>query len=280
MVVWGKGDIITDLALRAQKTKAPATAPGSMFAVDQVQMPGQKSIQEQRASNLATGYDRADAALSMVSPNADDGNDFLSKAENLMFQANQVQAKASQARLKGLMGQYQNAIDTSQGPKVQAQRMGLVSEPKGSKYGLDPTTFDGKGNKIQSSLDGGGNKLQSFLKAISGKESGGNYSARNSDSGAMGKYQIMPANIAGPGGWDREALGKDITTGQFMNTPKLQESIARYKLTQYFQKYGAAGAASAWYSGSPTKWKSSTGAQGSYPSIHNYVTDILHAMGM
>lgn len=124
------------------------------------------------------------------------------------------------------------------------------------------------------------NQFGQFLQAIAGKESGGNYGAVNPDSGAMGKYQIMPANLAGSGrGWDYEALGRDISSQQFLSSPKLQEAIARHKLRQYYTQYGPAGAASAWYSGSPSKWNDRT-PQGNYPSIHGYVMDILKALGL
>lgn len=124
-----------------------------------------------------------------------------------------------------------------------------------------------------------------FLSAISGQESGGNYGARNRDSGAMGKYQIMPANIQGSGrGWDYEALGRDISVSQFMKSPQLQESIAQYKLRSYYNKWGPAGAAVAWYAGpgmapkymaNPGKY---TNPQGSYPSIASYVNMIMGKM--
>lgn len=139
-------------------------------------------------------------------------------------------------------------------------------------------------NLANSSFDmpktGGGSNFHNFINAIAGKESGGNYGAVNSDSGAMGKYQIMPANIQGQGtGWDYEALGRDVSPHQFINRPRLQERIARTKLREYFQKYGAAGAASAWYSGNPNAYKHSTHNQGSYPSIAAYVNAIIQAMG-
>jgi hypothetical protein len=144
-------------------------------------------------------------------------------------------------------------------------KLGPIPNYKGKvppKVGPIPNYTPGKGPQ----------PFMQFLSAISSKESGGNYGAVNSSSGAMGKYQIMPANISGPGGWDREALGREITPAQFMNSPRLQEAIARYKLSQYFKKYGAAGAASAWYSGSPTSYKSSS-------DIGNYVRSILQALG-
>lgn len=124
-----------------------------------------------------------------------------------------------------------------------------------------------------------------FLQAISAQESGGNYSVQNKDSGAMGKYQIMPSNIMGTGrGWDYEALGRDINIGEFLGSPKLQEQIAQYKLRNYYQKYGPAGAAVAWYAGpgtasgylrNPGRY---TAKQGAYPSIAAYVQQVLGRM--
>ena len=101
-----------------------------------------------------------------------------------------------------------------------------------------------------SGIAGGSSKggLASFLNAIASVESGGNYNATNS-IGALGKYQILSSNVPG---WSREALGHSITPSQFLNSPKLQEAIARYKLGQYVSKYGYAGAASAWNSGRAT----------------------------
>ncbi len=211
-------------------------------------------------------------------------SDYLNQAEELLFKANQVKQKAGLKRLRRSMPIFKpGEVFINQIPVAMPGASNIPSNvpgPKGPGSGIF-TSSAGLNNLKPGQLanipNAGGN-LGAFIQAISGKESGGNYGAVNSSSGAMGKYQIMPANIAGPGGWDKEALGRDITTQQFMNSPKLQEQIARFKLSQYYNKYGAAGAASAWYSGSPTKWKTSTGAQGAYPSIHNYVLDILNAM--
>lgn len=124
----------------------------------------------------------------------------------------------------------------------------------------------------------------SFINAISERESGGKYSARNPDSGAMGKYQIMPGNIRGTrSGWDWEALGRDISTSQFMSNPQLQEAIARYKLQQYFNKYGPRGAAIAWYAGPGAIKRSQSSLnrrQGKYSSINTYANAILRRMGL
>lgn len=125
-----------------------------------------------------------------------------------------------------------------------------------------------------------------FMQAISAQESGGNYGAINPSSGAMGKYQIMPSNILGTHkGWDWEVLGRDINTAEFINSPDIQEKIATSKLQGYYNKYGPAGAAIAWYAGPGAAQKyaksgqAGTGAQGAYPSISGYMKSILKRMG-
>lgn len=190
------------------------------------------------------------------------GPDYLDQAEEMIFKANQLNQQAAAARA--------------------SRPVEFKGTPVGPDVSINIRQLDGKRGRGAPSVASPSatpkSNFGAFLNAIAGKESGGSYSAVNSDSGAMGKYQIMPANIAGPGGWDKEILGKDITTEQFMNNPQLQESIARGKLKQYYDRYGAKGAASAWYSGDPNKWRN-TSSQGAYPSIYNYVMSILKAMG-
>lgn len=192
--------------------------------------------------DIASGADDFD-----VVPDAE--YDWATKAEQLGFRAERLRARAAAQRAKNAAIRGAN-----------------------SKLTLP---------NIELNLGGGGAtgkrgpRFQRFVQAISGKESGGNYSAVNPDSGAMGKYQILPSNIEGQGrGWDYEALGRDISTQQFLGNPRLQEKIARAKLREYFDKYGPRGAASAWYSGDPNKWRD-TSSQGAYPSIREYVEDII-----
>jgi len=181
-------------------------------------------------------------------------------------------------RLDMINGLGQNA--TSLANAAQARKMPEIVMPS-PNWGAAPQQQSAGGSSGTASTGRSGGSLDSFLKAISGQESGGNYNARNKDSGAMGKYQIMPSNISGNRGWDYEALGRNISTSQFMGSPELQEQIAQYKLTQYYNKYGAAGAAVAWYAGpgavagylkNPSKY---TNPQGAYPSIANYVNSVL-----
>lgn len=121
--------------------------------------------------------------------------------------------------------------------------------------------------------------VESFINAIAGQESGGDYGAVNSSSGATGKYQIMPDNWAG---WASEAgLSSDAPM-----TPSNQETVARHKLSEYYNAYGADGAAVAWYAGAGNaeRWvngsstdvwgRSWEAAQNGAPSIAEYVREV------
>ena len=63
---------------------------------------------------------------------------------------------------------------------------------------------------------------------------------------AYGKYQIMGNNIPE---WSRAALGRPVTTQEFLANPQLQDSIFQHRFGQYAQKYGPSGAARAWFAG-------------------------------
>jgi hypothetical protein len=126
----------------------------------------------------------------------------------------------------------------------------------------------------------GGNAFQRLLNAISGQESGNNYRAVNQSSGALGKYQIMPGNISS---WSKAALGYSVTPQQFLRDDGIQEQIAQHRMGQYYQKYGAAGAALAWYAGEGALKYSSTArnrSQGAYPSMNSYVRQVLERAGL
>lgn len=125
-----------------------------------------------------------------------------------------------------------------------------------------------------------------FFSKVAAQESGGNYGATNSRTGAFGKYQIMPENWPS---WSREA---GLPEGA-EQTPENQEKVAKYKLGQYFDKYGAEGALVAWYSGEQNakRWvdgeKDAIGENGQHyswdakqgngdePSIREYVNSAL-----
>lgn len=166
------------------------------------------------------------------------------------------QAKLDAAR-QAMMNSTARNVDTSVG------------------QGVGPDlSFLGGGN----SGAGGGSAFDKFMNAISGQESGGNYHAVNGDSGALGKYQIMPGNLPS---WSKQALGHSISRQTFLNSPELQEQIARYQMQQYYNKWGPRGAAIAWYAGpGAVNSRNLNKSQGKYPTISGYVASVLRRLGL
>jgi|GEM_PF-6012685 len=115
------------------------------------------------------------------------------------------------------------------------------------------------------------NSLDAFLYAERKQESGGNYSAVNASSGALGAYQVMPANVAS---WTQRALGHSLTPQQFLASKSAQDAVAKTILGGYYAKYGPAGAAAMWYSGQPDPNKSYGN-----PPVSSYVASVLAIMG-
>lgn len=130
------------------------------------------------------------------------------------------------------------------------------------------------------SATGGSDQLAKLMRAIRSKESNNNYSAYNNMYGASGAYQILKSNFANADGWDKEALGREVSYNEFMNSPAIQDAIAKYKLNQYLSKYGAAGAAVAWYGGpgAVKNMYSKTTQTGGYPSLYEYWQSVLSKM--
>lgn len=88
-------------------------------------------------------------------------------------------------------------------------------------------------------------------------------------------YQVMGANVPS---WTAKHYGRRLTPEQFRNSPAAQEAVARGVLKGYWNKYGARGAASAWYSGNPNLHMS-TRSQSGGPSIKTYVDQVLAKAG-
>ena len=94
--------------------------------------------------------------------------------------------------------------------------------------------------------------LAQFKHAIGRIESGGNYYARNSSSGAYGKYQIMPSNWPA---WARQYLGN----ANARQTPANQEKVASGKMTSLYRWLGSWKRVAYWWltgSSRTTGWSS------------------------
>jgi hypothetical protein len=95
--------------------------------------------------------------------------------------------------------------------------------------------------------------IDQFAAAIGQIESSGRYNevgpqTRTGDR-AYGKYQVMGSNI---GQWTKEALGRSMTTDEFLASPSAQDAVFRKKFGDYVNKYGNKDdAASAWLTGRP-----------------------------
>jgi hypothetical protein len=110
--------------------------------------------------------------------------------------------------------------------------------------------------------------LERFLYALGSVESGGSYTARNSSSGAYGKYQIMPNSWAG---WANQYLGSSNAP----QTPANQEIVAHRKVTALYNWLDAWPAVAHWWlTGSsernPALWSSFS---------RTYVNRIMAIMG-
>lgn len=114
-------------------------------------------------------------------------------------------------------------------------------------------------------------KKAQFLWAEGQQESGGNYKAVNDGSGALGRWQVMPANLPG---WLKQSGLPSMTDQQYLDDPKAQNKLAWTILGGDYDRYGARGAAAVWYSGQPD-WHATYGD----PPVYQYVDDVIRIMG-
>ena len=139
----------------------------------------------------------------------------------------------------------------------------------------------------QSQSQGNRMSIDEFMTKVGMQETGGDgYTTTNKDSGAYGKYQIMPENWQ-PWVEEARAAGVDVGSGD-RSDPKSQEAVAKFKMEQYREAYGDEGAFVAWYSGPANAERWANGEttdingrpwdapQGEYPSIKSYVESTLN----
>lgn len=160
----------------------------------------------------------------------------------------------------------------------EADKKRLKAREKQVAAAIESRRIQGYNDELDNYVNNRESGKEAFINAIAGQESGGNYNAENGDTGAYGKYQIMPSNWPA---WAEEAgIGADAP-----RTPENQEIVARFKLGQYYDKYGARGAAIAWYGGegalnySEEALNRKQGDNGEYPSINEYADEVLGRMG-
>ncbi len=116
----------------------------------------------------------------------------------------------------------------------------------------------GYGGAANDNRSGG---ISAYAKAIQSIESSGNYGAlgpitRNGDR-AYGAYQVMGNNI---GPWSQAALGRTMSASEFLTDKGAQDAIFNHRFGGYVDRYGASGAAQAWFGGPGSVGKGGMGA--------------------
>lgn len=164
-------------------------------------------------------------------------------------------------------------------PHAAAGAYGKAFTPSEADDVLDTVNTGADNNGIEQIAAPQTDEFEALVNAIGGQESegSGGYNAVNGRTGASGKYQIMPSNWPS---WAEEAgLSADAPM-----TPENQEIVARHKLREYYDKYGARGAAIAWYGGEGALNYSDEAlnrkqGNGNEPSINEYANDVMSRMG-
>lgn len=120
----------------------------------------------------------------------------------------------------------------------------------GTGTGSGATGFGLGGPAIGGSATVG--DMGSYARAIKAIESGGgvlgrdNYSVVNSTTGALGAYQVMPANVPG---WTKQALGYSMSPDDFLKDKASQDAVFQKIFGDYVTKFGPTGASQAWLGG-------------------------------
>jgi hypothetical protein len=110
------------------------------------------------------------------------------------------------------------------------------------------------------------------------ESSGGNYTAvgnrTRSGDRAYGAYQVMGNNI---GPWTQQVLGRRLSPQEFLHNPHAQDAVFDVVFGEAVKKYGLAGAANTWFTGSPIpSGKKDVNGM----ADHTYVARFLHGLGM
>jgi murein DD-endopeptidase MepM/ murein hydrolase activator NlpD len=147
----------------------------------------------------------------------------------------------------------------------------IHSETVLSGQGIAITYPGGTSGPAPSPSAAGAVNLDQFMRAIARQESGGRYDARNSQTGAYGKYQILPSN------WPNWAQQAGLA-GNAPQTPANQERVARFVFGKYEKSYGGdwSRVAAAWFAGvagsaNPSAWG---------PNTRRYVASINSMLGL
>ena len=148
-----------------------------------------------------------------------------------------------------------------------------------------PLPYPGLWLDSSTPIDSSKITIDSFLNAVWKQESRWRYDAENERTKAYWKFQILPSNWPS---WSQEYIKanpnefKNQSIWVLPNTPEYQEKLAKFKMQQYFDKYGNwEDVASMWYSGRPFSqviregWADKKQGKGNEPSVREYVNQTL-----
>ncbi len=193
---------------------------------------------------------------------------------------------------------YGTIFDVNGWPGGKSDASSLVGQALGKSVGtmtvsagvvmLNGGVTGGVGSAL-SSLSGSGGAANSniltgsiaqYAAATKAIESGGNYSALGpltaSGDRAYGAYQVMGANIPS---WTKNTLGQSMTPKQFLADNSAQDAVFAKYFGGYANKYGASGAAQAWFGGEGSVGKGGAGTDILGTSGNSYVEKFNTQLG-
>ena len=227
-------------------------------------------------------------------------NDFEAISNSVLYPTDYIEkylgVDALRPKFDKLQETIQNQLQNSQDTLDEALKQ---QDPNYYKT-LADSTLSNTSNPFSPNNLGKINYRDNLPKLIGTQESGGDYKAINKDSGAMGKYQIMPNSLFGNGsnGWANDALKDGVidklpTRDEFINSPELQDKIASHKMAKMYDYAKIQGlndtdatkyVSASWYSGENKARISNKSfvnlpndniKQGNYPSIAEYTNQVV-----
>lgn len=187
---------------------------------------------------------------------------------------------------------YQKTIDNAETQKHDAMTFLTSALTQAANAGMSPkdylTSLYGKDGfaKLEKAAgiqigDTGVTGL-SLSQSIASQESGNDYKAVNADSGALGKYQIVPKDWFSMIGLDPNS---DADKQKFLADPTLQDTLHQAIINKLSETYNGDvdKVIAAYYGGDKAAQVVGTPAgdvkQGNYPSINDYVNQVKNRMG-
>ena len=247
---------------QAQIKAAKDAAAAQKQAAKEIEDAQKKAIEAQKQAYQEIQQIGANAIDSLVNSMVDGASSIEDVFKNLLKEL------AKMFLTLGFANPLKNALYGTNLPTAQSMGgvgnilgilTGQVRTPTAANQNVAQTLAAPIGQVTRSALPAlaANDNMSAYAAAIRAVESSGNYGAlgpvlkTGSYAGdrAYGAYQIMGGNI---GPWSEQALGKRISTSDFMANPSYQDAIFKHRFGGYMSQYGnPQDAASAWFTGRP-----------------------------